>query len=145
MPTLRGNYAESGPILDVFVGVSEPRRRVMHQLGFEPAPFQRVPFLIDTGADTTMVSEQLMRTLGIPQSGSRDIVGSTTHIDPTTCSAHDIAFEIRTPGEAPFAVPALQVLARPFFNSSIEGLIGRDVLNQLELTMGHWRFKLEYR
>ncbi|WP_424949142.1 aspartyl protease family protein [Delftia tsuruhatensis] len=103
-----------------------------------------MPFLIDTGADTTMVNEDLMRSLGIPRRGSRDVVGSTTHIDPTPCDSYDVSFEIHTPGEIPLAVPALEVLARPFFNVSIYGLIGRDVLDKYQLTMGHGRFRLDY-
>ena len=104
----------------------------------------RLPFLIDTGADTTMVNEDSMRSLGIEARGARDIVGSTTHIDPTTCSAYDVSFEIRTPGENLLAIPALEVLARPFFNVSIYGLIGRDVLDRMTLTMGRGRFRLDY-
>lgn len=85
-----------------------------------------------------------MRWLDIPQRGSRDIVGATTHIDPTTCSAYDVSFELRTPGDAPMSIAALEVLARPFFNSSISGLIGRDVLDRMQLLMGRGRFRLDY-
>lgn len=85
-----------------------------------------------------------MRSLAIPQRGARDIVGSTTHIAPTTCNSYDVRFELRTPGEHALVLPALEVLARPFFNVSIFGLIGRDVLDRLTFTMGHERFRLEY-
>lgn len=91
-----------------------------------------------------MVSEDIMRSLAIPPRGSRDIVGSTTHIDPTACNAYDVCFEIRTSGDPPLKVPALEVLARPFFNVSIYGLIGRDVLDRLTLTMGRGQFRLDY-
>jgi hypothetical protein len=105
----------------------------------------RLSFLIDTGADSTMVNEQVMRWLEIPPRGSRDILGATTHIDPTTCATHDVQFEIRTtPGEPALIFPALEVLARPFFNVSIDGLIGRDVLDRLILTMGRGQFRLDY-
>lgn len=116
----------------------------MEAQGVHVPPSLKLPFLIDTGADTTMVSEQTMRTLGIPERGARDIVGSTTHIDPTTCSAHDIEFQIQTPGDPALVIPALEVLARPFFNVSIDGLIGRDVLDRCILTIGRGQFHLEY-
>lgn len=143
MPSLRGSYSESGAIIDVHIGVSEPRRRLLSKHGGELPPIQRVPFLIDTGAQGTVVSEQLMRILGIPVRGSRNIVGVTTHIDPTPCDTHDIEFQIKTPGGQHFVIPALEVVVRPFFNCPIEGLIGRDVLDRLKLTMGRGRFELE--
>ena len=144
MPHLSGTYSSSGPILDVWVGVSAPRARVMIARGLQLPEPHRLSFLIDTGADTTMVSEQAMRLLGIPERGARRIVGSTTHIEPTTCSAYDVQFEMRTHGDPPRIFPALEVLARPFFNVSIEGLIGRDVLDQMQLTLGRGRFRLDY-
>lgn len=116
----------------------------MRAHGLNPPDALRLPFLIDTGADTTMVNEDAMRSLGIEARGARDVVGSTTHIEPTTCAAYDVSFEIRTPGENPFVVPALEVLARPFFNVSIYGLIGRDVLDHMMLTIGKGRFRLDY-
>lgn len=91
-----------------------------------------------------MVNESLMRSLEIPQRGSRNIVGSTTHIEPTPCSSYDVSFELRTSGDPPMAIAALEVLARPFFNISIYGLIGRDVLDRIHLSMGRGRFRLEY-
>jgi hypothetical protein len=116
----------------------------MKSLRQEPSNSIKLPFLIDTGADTTMVNEDIMRSLAIPPRGSREIVGSTTHIAPTTCSSYDISFEIRTSGDPPLIVPALEVLARPFFNMSIYGLIGRDILDRLTLTVGRGQFRVDY-
>ena len=144
MSHLIGSYDASGPIIDVWIGVSEPRARALSAKHLPVPSSIRVPFLIDTGADTTMVNEDLMRSLGIPATGARDIVGSTTHTDPTTCDCYAVAFELRSSAEAPMVVPALEVLARPFFNVSIYGLIGRDVLDRLHLTMGGRRFRLDW-
>lgn len=104
----------------------------------------RLSFLIDTGADSTMVKEDVMRWLDIPGRGSRDILGSTSHIEATTCLTHDVQFEIRTPGEQPLIFPALEILARPFFNVSIDGLIGRDVLDRLQLTIGRGHYRIDF-
>lgn len=121
MPQISGGYGPSGVIIDVWIGVSDPRANAMRAVGQSvPSPI-RLPFLVDSGADTTMVNEDTMRSLAIPQRGARDIVGSTTHIAPTTCNSYDVRFELRTPGEHALVLPALEVLARPFLTSPSSG------------------------
>lgn len=91
-----------------------------------------------------MVDEHVMRTLCISQRGSTDIVGSTTRIDPVSLPTFDIQLEIRSHPDPIRVFPAMEVLAKPFFNVSIEGLLGRDVLDRLQLTVGLGRYKLDY-
>lgn len=144
MPHLAGSYGSRGAILDIWIGVSEPRARVLRAKRLEvPQPI-KLPFLIDTGADSSMVSEDTMRHLGIPDRGARMIVGSTTRIEPTSCPTYDVQFELRTYGDQPLTFPALEVIGRPFFNEMIYGLIGRDVLNRVQLQFGQGRFRIDY-
>lgn len=144
MPHLTGRYGASGAIIDVWVGVSAPRRRLLVSQNKEVPPATRLSLLIDTGADTTMVNEQTMRSLQIPPRGVRSVVGSTTDINPTACDTHDVELSIVTPGEQPLILPAIEVLARPFLTVSIDGLLGRDVLDTLNLSIGRGRFRLEW-
>lgn len=53
---------------------------------------------------------------------------------------------MRTFGDAPFVVPALEILARPLFNLSIDGMLGRDVPGRLVLTIDgpRQRYWIEY-
>lgn len=118
--------------------------RILQANGKPLPPTQRMKFLVDTGADRTMVDEQAMRLLGIPERGAIDIVGSTTRIDPVTLPTFDIQLEIRGAPDPTRTFPALEVLGKPFYNVSIEGLLGRDVLDQLQLTVGRGRYKLDY-
>lgn len=85
-----------------------------------------------------------MRTLAIPERGAREVVGSTTHIEPTTWSTYDISFCLQAHREVPWTIPAIEVLAKPFFHASIDGLIGRDILDRIELTIGKGRYHLQY-
>lgn len=82
-----------------------------------------------------MINEQHMRTLAIPPSGAKDILTATSGTTATTCDTYDVQLQIASFGDEPFIVPALEVLARPLFNHSIEGMIGRDVLSKLVLTI----------
>jgi hypothetical protein len=57
--------------------------------GLPVPPALPLPFIIDTGADTTMVNDQHMRTLGIPPRGRRDIVTSSTDAGaPSWCETY---------------------------------------------------------
>jgi hypothetical protein len=147
VPVISSRYESSGPILDFWVGVSEPRRRLLESKGLPVPPALRLPFIIDTGADTTMVNDQHMRTLGIPPRGRRDIVTSSTEAGtPSWCETYDISLMLVRGGDDPFVIPALEAFGRPLYGGSIEGMIGRDVLSRLTLVVEGRsnRFRLEY-
>lgn len=146
MPSVRGHYGASGPILDIHIGMSEPRRRALQSRSLAANPDLRLSFIIDTGADTTMVNEQHMRTLGIDPRGTRDILTATSGATPTSCSTYDVAFKLATYGDDPWILPAIEVIGRPLFNHSIDGMIGRDILNRLVLSIDgpRMRFRIDY-
>ena len=107
----------------------------------------RINLLIDTGADTTTLDEMHMRSLGIPARGAAKVRGITRDAHPTECNAYDISMELMNfAGDPPFIIPAVEVLALPFHNDGIDGVIGRDFLaNMVFLLEGpHRQFTLNY-
>ena len=98
-------------------------------------PALRIPMIIDTGAETSLISEQHMRSLGIPPKGRREILTATSDAGATACSTYDVELKIGSYGDDPFIMPAIEVIGRPFFNHSIDGMIGRDLLSKLVLTI----------
>lgn len=146
MPRIGAQFKSSGPLIDVWLAVSAPKRRAINAGGQEPAPAIKLQFITDTGADTSMVADQHMRSLGIATRGSRDIVTSTTEAKPTPCDTYDVELSIHTFGDAPFVEPALELLGRPLFNLSVDGMLGRDVLSRLVLTIDgpRQRYWIEY-
>jgi len=146
VPHLTAQFNASGPILDILIGVSDPRRRLLLANGIDVPPAQRLSLILDTGAETTMVNEQFMRTLALPVRGQRDILTATSDERPTACNTYDVSLQISTYGDPPFTLPALEVIGRPLFNHSIDGMVGRDVLSRLKLTIDGPRrtFRLDY-
>jgi hypothetical protein len=146
VPFVTGRYGASGPMIEILIGVSEPRRRAMLARGTTPNPELRLLFLIDTGADSTMVNEQHMRTLGIDARGSRDILTATSEAKPTACNTYDVAFKLATFGDDPLMLPAIEVIGRPLFNLSIDGMVGRDILNRVVLLLDgpRMQFRIDY-
>lgn len=146
MSHLTAQFNASGPIASVLVGVSEPRRRALEAHGLAVPPRLPLNLILDTGAETTMVNEQHMRALAIQVRGQRDILTATSDEKPTSCNTYDIELRIETFGDPPFVIPALEVIGRPLFNHSIDGMIGRDVLCRVKFTFdGPARvFRLDY-
>ena len=93
-----------------------------------------------------MVNEQHMRTLGIDPRGTRDILTATSDERPTPCNTYDIGFKLTTYGDEPLILPAIEVIGRPLFNHSIDGMIGRDILNRVLLSIDgpRMQYRIEY-
>ncbi len=146
MPHLIAQFNASGPIVDVLIGASEPRRRLLLAHRLEVPPVLRLSLILDTGAETTMLDEQHLRTLAIPVRGQRDILTATSDEKPTACNTYDVSLQITTIGDPPFTMPALEVIGRPLFNHSIDGMIGRDILSRIKLMLDGPRrtFRIDY-
>lgn len=133
--TLSSGFGDSGPLVDVRVGVSHSRRRYMESHGIDvPHPIS-LTFIVDTGAGTTMVNDQYMRALRLDPHNIRHILTATSDEKPTECATYDIGLEIVCYDEGPLVFPAVEVLARPLFNHSVDGMIGRDILGKVIFTM----------
>ncbi len=84
-----------------------------------------VSALLDTGADATMLPLPILNSVSAPFSrlqGLRGIVGDWREV-----SLYRVTIEI-----ASFRLPAIQVVA---LDPSDEAILGRDVLNQLIVTL----------
>jgi hypothetical protein len=102
----------------------------MFKQGLEVGPKIPVTLIIDSGADSTMLSSQLMRSLGIEPSSQTRVLTSGSRGVPEPCDVYDIELEISNPMQVPWRIPALEVLARPLENQGTDGMLGRDVLKQ---------------
>jgi len=139
-------YGSSGPILDFYIGVSAPRRSALIAAGGEVPPPVRLPFIIDTGAETTLINDQHMRTLGILPRGQKQLLTATSDVAATSCYTYDVSISTVTYGDDQLNIPAIEVIGRPFLNHSIEGLIGRDILSLLTFQIDgrNKRFRIDY-
>jgi len=109
----------------------------MRLRGLAVPPPIRIQLLIDTGADTTTIAEMHMRSFGIPPSGAAPVRTITTDVTGYACNTYGVSLRFDAPGfgDRPHVIPALEVLGQAFHNEGIDGLIGRDVLSTLALTI----------
>ena len=119
----------NGLFVDVFVGVSDARRKQLWKQGKDVPPAVFATFLIDTGADTTLVDEQITRTLGLAAINQRKVLTSESRGIAQLCNLYDVSLEIRNGGAQPWKIPAIAALGRPLMDDSLHGVIGRDVLD----------------
>jgi hypothetical protein len=125
---------KNGLLLDVLVGPSAPLKALLWRQGKEVVPPIRSTFLVDTGADNTMVSEQLMRSLRLERTGQTRVVTSTS--GPTGQPSDVFGVELELFPQMPQSKRwgAVDVVGRPFDGLSIDGLLGRDLLSYMVLT-----------
>lgn len=103
-----------------------------------PQPIE-LELLLDTGADTTTIREETMRSLNAPVRGAADVRGATTDAGSTTCNTYDLSLVfVNAAGDPPLSLGSVEVIGRPFYNEVIDGVIGRDVMSNMVLTIeGH--------
>jgi hypothetical protein len=128
LPVLR-----NGLLIDVRVGISAPRQAWLWKKGLQHPPPVRAEFVIDTGADRTMVNDRILLNLGLQPTESTRVLTSSSAGKPETCDVYDISLEMRGKGNAAWRSSSLAVLGRHLPNDSIEGMIGRDILDRMVL------------
>ncbi len=118
----------SGPLVDLFVGVSKAREGAL-KLASQPVPApMRVRGLVDTGASGVCIDPSVITTLGLVPTGASTCYSPTTGAKGEIKNTYDIAlYLVHSSGHfLPSAVPAIEsVLAVQGF----EVLIGRDILS----------------
>lgn len=129
MPHLTVNFSPNGPLLDVLIGVSTPRREALTKAGQSvPAPIP-ARLLIDTGASHTAIDPNVLGQLSLSSTGATPMhTPSTTAGKPVDMDQFDISLAIPTPALSR-TFHALPVAQCHFKHQGFDGLLGRDILS----------------
>lgn len=137
-----------GPILTALVLASAPRLQALQKAQQAAPPPQTGRFLVDTGASGTVVDPALIAPLGLTPKNFTPVATPTTGQAPQLRPVYDVQI-ILLPSITPRSVQlgpsgtmphmrALSVIATHMRPQGIDGLIGRDVLeNVLFVYNGH--------
>ncbi len=132
MPILNGQIVRAGAIIDVFVGVSRKRERLLQKHGFPiPQPIG-VRALIDTGADVSGAAPQLFTALDLTPIDRIDVYTPSTKEDaPHQCDLYDVALFLVAGGQT-HRLPDSRIVAADCWHADegIQALIGRDILDR---------------
>lgn len=120
----------AGAVIEVHLGISELRRRVLKQRQ-QLAPPSPLPlsFLIDTGASCSWVDEMHMRSLGLAPRSWEEVHTVQSKGVAIDFPAYEVSVTVG--GLATINSRRFELLigGQPFINQPFDGLLGRDVLN----------------
>jgi predicted aspartyl protease len=125
MPTFSdtiSNLHEIGPVFDVTIAVPEDlSRRLVADKMAVPSPV-KVSAMIDTGADSSVVTPEIMKSLGISPIDWIPII--TAGLKEQTCPL----FCARIIFSNGVSIESSEIIGASLHNPSLQCLLGRDVL-----------------
>jgi hypothetical protein len=129
MPCVNLQILPLGPVIDVHVQISTPRKTAMEAAGIAvPSPVT-CRLLIDTGASCTCLDTDVIKSLNLTPSGFTSVhTPSTTANTMHKCNQYDVCLIIPHNAMSRY-FHAIPVLESQFSHQGIDGLLGRDVLN----------------
>lgn len=128
MPSIVVPITAEGAVIEVAVGVSQPRAAAL-QAANQPIPQPiSLRLLVDTGASNTSVQSGLLSPLGLTPTGSISLHTPSTGANPVACDQYDVSVVF---GMTPFSLgfPTVSIIECQPLIGTIQGLLGRDILN----------------
>jgi hypothetical protein len=95
--------------------------------------------LVDTGASSTCIDKRFIAALGLTPTGSIPMLTPSSQAGvPHLVSTYDVHLAVPTGhgGGATHSIPVLPVMECDFTGQTIDGLIGRDILNKAHFSYG---------
>lgn len=126
MPYITAQIIEAGPVVELLVGITAPRRDLLTKHGMSVPPRLPVKALIDTGSAVTALAPEIIQALDLSVTGQTDIITAST---PHPCNAYDISLSLADPDGVEMHLPFLPIIESSFLSTlGIRALLGRDVL-----------------
>lgn len=130
MPSINVPVGPSGPVVDVFVGVSAPRSKALQDAG-QPVPgIVNARMLIDTGASSTNICSSVIQRLSLVPTGQAMVLTPSTGTAAVTMDQYDVNLYFPYPQAStpPHVIRTIPIICADFTAQGIHGLIGRDIL-----------------
>ena len=132
MPLLNGPVVNGWAIIDVLVGASEPRKRLLAKHKMRIPPPVHVRALIDTGASMSGFAPRVFEELDLTPVTTGPILTPSTPPDaPASFDMYDVSLSL-VAGGASHPFPDTLVVAADCWHpgEGMEALIGVDILSR---------------
>lgn len=130
MPHFLLNHSQTGPLIDVAVGLSAPRFQMLQSAnpqGTWPDPIM-VKALVDTGASHTGIDLSLVQSLNLVPTGIASLITPSTGNVPCDALCYDVAIHIPFPTGMLWSKPLWIATGLELHHQGFDVLLGRDVL-----------------
>lgn len=127
MPILNSTLTWNGPVIDIAIGVSEPRRQTLLSAGKLVPPLILIRALVDNGASTTHIAVSVIQPLGLTSTGPVPVITPSTGSTPAMFDEYDVSLTILHP-ELGKVFDLVAILECQPLSSDYQALLGRDIL-----------------
>jgi len=129
MPHFTLTYGPGGPLIDAFVGISEPKFKALTSAKQPIPPPVIVKALVDTGASHSAVDPTILKGLQLTPRRIAKTITPSTGATPHKCYTYDVSIHVPM-GTATslFSKMAWEVSGLDLKHQGFDMLLGRDIL-----------------
>jgi hypothetical protein len=129
MPYVTGSILPGGVIIDVVIGVSEGRQKVLANVGFPVPARKTIRAVIDTGSGVSGIDPRVLQALDLKPVGDMQINTPSTSHTPHPCGEYLVSLSLLQSNQE-LHLPTFSVIDAVFQpDENIQALLGRDVLD----------------
>jgi predicted aspartyl protease len=134
MPVIKSPITHHGPVIDLWVGPNEPRKRVLTKNGFPVPDPICVKALIDTGSSYSAVDPSILQALDLKLIDTIPVRIPMAKEEVEHLDKYVVGLLMKAEGLEKL-LDTIEVIAPSFGNEDgIQALIGRDVLSHCKFS-----------
>lgn len=130
MTQITSSIVDSGAVITVYVGVSNPYRNLLQSQNLAVPQPVSVELQVDTGCAQTMIDNWVAAALNLPVRGWQTMLTPSTGRNGVNVPLHDVSIVLPGGRNQRLALSAWRVTTADFSAQGISGLLGRDILER---------------
>ena len=128
MTQLTNQITDAGPVITVYIGVSNPyRNALVAQSRAVPQPVA-IDMQVDTGCSSSVIDQRVVAALSLPVRGQDLVSTPSSGANGVVVPVYDVSIVIPGMRNQRLTLPAWRVTSADFSAQTIFGLLGRDIL-----------------